>query len=360
VQRTTAKPVAFGRICTTCAADPILGDTQGVALEPGTGALRIAIADASDARHVPQSLLVRQLDGPTVLGQSVSRPPPANGVVDGVGDAGGMPQLDVTKLELQQLNPSTLRVRMTVAGAATLAPPAGAASAVWLTRFAILSRGQAGEAAYRSLFAAAISTGGPPRFVAGETVCAEACRSSGARTAAGRVEGNSIVVDVNLPALSATVPLEGDLLYNVSGFTFGGDAAGEPVSVVDSLASFDYRLDQRIGPTTGRGRRITLRGTIRGGSATVDVFENRTGRVSYRDSRARIAFRSTRIARVTVRGATATISGTGLSRGRRLSFVATAVDRGTGRRDSFGLRLSSGYRKSGRLLTGDVRIRGTG
>lgn len=359
-QRLTAKPVHFGRLCTTCAADAVLGDTIGAAVEPRTGALRVALPDASGAEHVARATLSRQLAGPTVSGQTVSRPPPANGVVDGAGDAPGTPQLDVTKLELQQLNPSTLRVRMSLVSAAAPGPPPGAATGVWLARFQILSRGRAGEAAYRSLHAAAISTGGAPRFVAGEIVCAEACRSTGSRVAAGRIEGNSIVVDVNLPALSAGVPLEGDLLYNVSGFTFGGDAAGEPLGVVDSLASFDYRLDQRIGPTTGRGRRITLRGAIRGGSATVDVSENRTGSVSYRDPRSRIAFRSMRIARVTVRGATATIAGSGLSRGRMLSFVATAVDRGAGRRDSFGFRLSSGYRRSGRLLSGDVRIRATG
>jgi hypothetical protein len=249
---------------------------------------------------------------------------------------------------------------MTVAGAASLGPPVGAASGVWLTRLQILSRGQAGEPAYRSLYAAAISTGGAPRFVAGEIACAATCRPASARAAVGRVEGNTLVVDMNLVSLSANVPLEGDLLYNVSGFTFAGDAAGNPLAVVDSLASFDYRLDQRIGPTTGRGRRITLRGGIRGASVSVDVFENRTGRLTLRDPRARVTFRSTRITRVRVSGRTATISGSGLNGARRASFVATVVDRGAGRLDSFGFRLSSGYRRSGRLTSGNASIRGTG
>jgi hypothetical protein len=361
-QRVTAKPVHFGRLCTACATDPVLGGTIGAALEPRTGALRAVFPDASGAEHVAHGALSRQLGGPTATGQAVSRPPPANGVVDGAGDAPGTPQLDLTKLELRQLNPSTLRVRMSVASTAALAPPPGSATGVWLTRFQILSRGQAGEAAYRSLYAAAISAAGAPlRFAAGEILCADACRPSSARPATGRVEGNAVVVDVNLAALSASVPLEGDLLYNVSGFTFGGDAGGTPEVVVDSLASFDYRLDQRIGPTTGRGRRITLRGTIRGGgAATVDVFENRTGRVSFRDARARLSFRSTRITQVRVRGRTATISGLGVNGVRRSSFVATVVDRGVGRLDSFGLRLSSGYRRSGRLTSGNAQIRGTG
>ena len=44
---------------------------------------------------------------------------------------------------------------------------------------------------------------------------------------------------------------------SVVGSQFGDapvDHDGDPVGVVDSLASFDYRLEQRIGPTTGRGR----------------------------------------------------------------------------------------------------------
>lgn len=359
-QRVTAKPVHFGRICTTCPADPILGDTIGAGLEPAFGALRIALPEAGGAEHVARAVLARQLAGPTATGQVVSRPAPANGVVDGAGDAPGTPQLDLTKLELQQPNPATLRARMTLASAAALVPPPGAASAVWLTRFQVLSRGQAGESAYRSVYAAAISTGGPPRFVAGEIVCAETCRPASSRAAAGRVEGSTIVVDVGLAALSAAVPLEGDQLYGVSGFTFGGNADGIPLTVVDSLASFDFRLGERIGSTTGRGRRVTLRGTIRGAAIAVDVFENRTGRLTYRDARARISFRSTSIARVTVRGRTATISGVGRNGSRRATFVATVVDRGAGRADSFALRLSSGYRKSGRLTSGNAQIRGTG
>ena len=359
-QRVTAKPVHFGRLCTACGADPVLGSTLGAALEPRTGALRALLPDASSAEHLPRGALSRQLAGPTVAGQAVSRPAPANGVVDGTGDAPA-PQLDVTKLELRQLDPATLRIRMSVVSTAALDPPPGSAAGVWLTRFQILSRGAAGDAAYRSLYAAAISSGGSaPRFVAGEIACAERCRPVSARPAAGRVEANTVVVDVNLAALSAAVRLEGDLLYNVSGFTLGGDAAGEPAVVVDSLASFDYRLDQRIGPTTRRGRRITLRGAIRGGSVSLDVFENRTGRVAYRDARAGVAFRSTRLTRVRVRGRTATISGVGVSRARRSSFVATVVDRGVGRLDSFALRLSTGYRRGGRLTRGNALIRGTG
>jgi hypothetical protein len=359
-QRTTAKPVHFGRVCTACTADPILGSTIGAGLEPGTGALRVALTDASGAEHVARALLVRQLAGPTATGQAVARPAPANGVVDGGGDAPGTPQLDLTKLELQQRTPSTLQVRMSLASATALGPPPGAASAVWLARFQVLSRGAAGEAAYRSLYAAAISTGGPPRFMAGEILCAEACRSASARAASGRIEGNTVVVDVSLTALSASVPIEGDLLYGVSGFTFGGDADGNPLTVVDSLAAFDYRLGQRIGSVTGRGRRITVRGTIRGASVTADVFENRTGRLTYRDPRARVSFRSTTIARVTVRGRTATISGVGRNGARRTAFVATVVDRGAGRLDSFALRLGTGYRRSGRLTSGNAQIRATG
>ena len=359
-QRTNAKPVHFGRLCTTCAADPVLGDTLGAGLDPVTGALAIALPDASDPQHTPRALLVRQLAGPTPTGQTVARPAPANGVVDGVGDAAA-PALDLTKVELRQSTPRALQVRMTVAGPAALVPSPGAPGGIWLARFQILSRGSAGDAAYRSLFAAAVAAAGAqPRFVAGEVRCADACGLAALRPATGRVEGNTVVVDVNLGALAAAVPLEGDRLYDVSAFTFAGDAAGNPVAVLDSLASFDYRLEGRIGSTTGRGRRITLRGAIRGAAMTVDVFENRSGRVTFRDRSARVVFRSTRITRVGVRGRVATITGTGLNGARRSSFVATVVDRGAGRRDSFALRLSTGYRRSGRLTSGNAQIRGTG
>ena len=59
---------------------------------------------------------------------------------------------------------------------------------------------------------------------------------------------------------------------------------------------------------------------------------------------------------MTVRRGTVTITGVGLNGTRRVSFVATLVDR-TRRRDSFAIRLSSGYRNGDRLLTGSVRIR---
>src|SRR5919197_6710828 len=192
---------------------------------------------------------------------------------------------------------------MTVAG-----PPATDSSGLWLTRFQVLSTGVSGSAAYRTVYLGAqTAPGKAPAFFGGTTICAQP--SCGSVTypatvpAVGSIDGDTITVDVALEGgFGKGFPLNGDLLYNVAGLTFApeGEVLG---SDADSTAPFDYRLEERIGPTTGNGRHIVGSGAIRGAGAgratfSVNVFQAKTGRIVFSDPRAHLAFRSQLITRV--------------------------------------------------------------
>jgi hypothetical protein len=249
---------------------------------------------------------------------------------------------------------------MTLAG-----PPASDGPGLWLTRFQVLSTGVSGSAAYRTLYLGArTGAGGGPAFFGGTTTCAEPdCLSvsyPATAPATGSIDGNTISVDVALEGgFGAGFPLNGDLLYNVVGLSFspGGTVTGTDI---DSTAPFDYRLEERIGRTTGQGRHIVGSGSFRGagaGRATfkVDVFQAKTGRLSFSDGRAHVAFVSRKITRVRMLGQRrARIWATGSS---GTSCVVTLVDGGKGRRRDT-LTVSIGhYRRAGRLLSGGLSIK---
>jgi hypothetical protein len=177
--------------------------------------------------------------------------------------------------------------------------------------------------------------------------------------AVGSIDGATITVDVALEGgFGAGFPLNGDLLYNVVGLTFAPEG-GVLGADVDSTAPFDYRLEERIGRTTGNGRHVVGSGSIRGASSgratfRVDVFQAKTGRITFSDPRAHVAFRSQRITRVRIltrhKARIWAAGGAG-------SCVATVVDGGKGRRlDSFSIVVGR-YRRSGRLLSGGVTIK---
>ena len=352
-QRFTAKPIHFGRI-----PDGSLGDYLAAALGPD-GGLVLAYDDTTSQHHAAHVFVTRQLAGPTPLASSISEPADANPVADPEGDA-SPPQLDLRRVELVQDEPTRLRVLMTLA-----APPAADTSGLWLTRFQVLSTGVSGSAAYRTLYlGAATAPGKAPSFFGGTTTCAEP--SCGAISfpatvpAIGSIDGNTITVDVALEGgFGAGFPLNGDLLYNVVGLTFApeGSVLGADV---DSTAPFDYRLEERIGRTTGNGRHIVGSGSIRGavaGRATfrVNVFQAKTGQIVFSDPRAHVAFRSQRITRVRILGRRrARIWATGAN---GTSCVATFTDGGAGRRSDSVTIAVGRYRRSGPLLSGGVTIR---
>jgi hypothetical protein len=196
--------------------------------------------------------------------------------------------------------------------------------------------------------------GAPLRFFAGSVTCdAAGCTYPAAVAATGSASDETITVTARLEG-GFGAPLHGDLLYDVSGLTFAGGG------VLDSTAPFAYKLAERIGRTTTRGRHIVGSGSIRGGGRfRVDVFQQKTGSLTYSDPRAGVRLASTKITKVRmVTRRHAVISGTGTRGGRPASFVATVVDGGKGRaRDSFGISVGRDYRRSGRLLSGGVTIK---
>jgi hypothetical protein len=167
-----------------------------------------------------------------------------------------MPQFDFTGLQVGQPNAGTLRVRMSLSSLASLLPPAGKTSALWLTRFQALSTGDSGEEAYRILYVGAESTAGlTPSFFVGRTTCTETtpgnCKVINypvGQQVPGRVCGNTLVADVPLSAFG--VPIPGPLLYNVTALSGGRNAAEDLYADVDATPSFDYVLGSSTGGAT--------------------------------------------------------------------------------------------------------------
>jgi hypothetical protein len=344
-QRVTAKPVHFGRIAP---GDLSLGEYLGLGLN-GHGGTVVVLADTTDQTHSGQLVAVRQLAGPTVIGDSIVEPQPQNPVGDEFGDA-APPAADLTRVELSQPAPTSLTARITLAGAVAAADP----STIWLVRFRVLSTGLHGEPAYRVMYLGALG-GAPLRFFAGSETCApEGCTYPADVAATGSVSDQTISVTARLEG-GFGARVNGDLLYDVSGLTFAGGVA------LDATAPFAYKLAERIGRTTTKGRHVVGSGSIQGGGRfRVDVFQQKTGSLTYSDPRAGVRLASTKITKVRmVTKRHAVISGTGtVAGGRRASYVATVVDGGKGRmRDSFGISVGRGYRRSGRLLSGGVTIK---
>jgi hypothetical protein len=231
------------------------------------GAIRIVYNDTTSPNHGAHLYEVRQLQGKTTTGKSVKDAVPKSPMKDVAGDAqwphyspigpgANQPQLDLTNVELKQANPSTLRVKLTVANLAGMAAPPGKTKAVWLTRFQALSVGDFGEEAYRIFYVGAESTAGQaPQFFAGSTTCTDTTPNTCKFTnypdtmpATGRVCGNTISVDVSLSGgFGVGLPV-GNKLYNVTAFTFGRNDASDIYDDVDASHAFDFALG---GPSGG-------------------------------------------------------------------------------------------------------------
>ena len=96
-----------------------------------------------------------------------------------------------------------------------------------------------------------------------------------------------------------------------------------------------------------------------GGRFKVDVFQQKTGTLTYADTAAGVRFASTKILKVRmITRRRAQISGTGSLGAATPSFSAIVADGGKGRtRDTFSISFAGGYRRAGRLLSGGVTIR---
>src|SRR5207302_9679576 len=123
---------------------------QSVIIAPD-GAVQLVFNDVSSQYHGAHLFLERQLTGPTPLGTTLNKPTPGNPMFDPTGDAqvphysptgtgANVPQLDFTSVAVNQTATNTLRVSMTLNNLSSLLPPAGKASAFWITRFQALSR----------------------------------------------------------------------------------------------------------------------------------------------------------------------------------------------------------------------------
>jgi uncharacterized repeat protein (TIGR01451 family) len=291
-QKFTSRPTYFGQICNagiTCSAtggDRTMADYFGFSIDPDTGAFRIVYNDVTSQHHGAHLHEIRQLGGPTVFGTTLNQPTPTNPMADAAGDAqvphyapGGagpnVPQYDFRNVRVSRVG-DDLQVEMTMNNLASLAPPSGKTSGVWLTRFQALSTGEGGEEAYRIFYLGAESVGGgAPTFFAGSGDAAseggvpgdgcvtrnpEECKIvlyPAEFPAAGSIDAGTRTITVRVPiqgGFGPGRPIKGDTIYNVSAFSFGRNAVPENPTVTsdvlyteaDSTRSFDFSLIPQV------------------------------------------------------------------------------------------------------------------
>jgi hypothetical protein len=253
--------------CSVSGGDRQMADYFGFNVDKN-GALRIVYNDTTNQHNGAGLFEARQLSGKSILGTNVKGATVTkNPVSDPTGDAqwphysptgagANQPQFDFTGLQLGQPSSGTLRVKMSLASLASLTPPAGKSTSLWLTRFQALSTGNSGEESYRVFYVGAQSTAGlTPSFFVGSTTCTETtpknCKvlNYPATTAVtGHVCGNSLVADVPLSAFGS--PVNGALLYNVTAVSGGRNADNDLYSDVDATRSFDYVFGSGKSPSS--------------------------------------------------------------------------------------------------------------
>jgi uncharacterized repeat protein (TIGR01451 family) len=165
---------------------------------------------------------------------------------------------------------------MTMNSLASLAPPPGETSGVWLTRFQGLSVGEGGEEAYRIFYLGAESVAGAqPTFFAGsgdaaseDGVPGDGCVTRNPEeckivlypaevSATGSINTGTRTITVEVPiqgGFGAGRPIKGDTIYNVSGFTFGRSPVPANPTVTsdvlyteaDSTRSFDFSIVPQV------------------------------------------------------------------------------------------------------------------
>jgi hypothetical protein len=272
-QRFTAKPMHYGQICnsgTTCAAtggDRTMADYFDVNYD-SAGRLRIVFNDTTTQYHGAHLMEIRQVAKRSDLAKTAVDDELADAQWPHYAPTGAGPnqaQLDFTKLALSQPDRATLRIQMSVADLTRPTPPPGKTQAVWLTRFLAKSVGTHGEEAYRVFYAGMRADGATPSFFAGSgeadngTTPGNGCRSTSTPGSCkielypaevplqGRVAGNTITIDVPLQGgFGPNRPIQGALLYSVTGFTFGRDGDADLVYAdVDATHAFDYVLARR-------------------------------------------------------------------------------------------------------------------
>jgi len=394
--RATEHPMHFGQICqegigcTTSNGDRSMADFFTVTVDAG-GAALIVYDDTTNQHHGASLFVARQVSGPGAFGTAISRPVPTNPVSDPTGDAQSphyapvvgpgpnVPSMDFTAAQLSQPTNGVLRVRMRVASAATLAPPAGADGIVWLTRWQARSIGDGGETSYRIFYVGARSVGGAdPTFFSGTGTSASpkgvpgnGCVTNtpqncklieypGEHTETGslnRATGN-FVIDV--PRAHIGLPKSGDTLYSVTAISFAEVSGGPLLQDIDGTPAFDMTLTKGSG---GGGHHGTGHGSEKdssGGDAHFSIVANddQIGKVSFVDPSMGVAFESAYLQSVVFDGSTATIEGTGFVAGGFAGFRIVMQDvasPGVGK-DTFAIQLSTGLTVSGTITEGEIEI----
>jgi hypothetical protein len=256
----TEHPMHYGMVCnsgTTCTSGRTMADYFDVGYDQ-QGMIRLVFDDESSQYRQAHLFEARQL----------STAAPKSPVADATGDAqsphyapmgagANLPQLDFTKLAVSQPTKGIARVQMTLASLASLAPPAGKTSIVWLTRFQAQSVMTNGATAYRIFYVGAKSTnGGKPTFFTGSgddpTGCLDA--SSGCKVliypvenaiTSGAVKGTTITIDVSLKrgfGAGAAREVDGPTLYSVTALSYGENADADLYAEGDATHAFDYGL----------------------------------------------------------------------------------------------------------------------
>jgi hypothetical protein len=417
-QRFTKHPMHYGLVCnggTTCTSGRTMADYFDVAFDR-QGSIRLAFDDESSQYRQAHLMEVRQLRG--AAPSSPMADPAGDAQVphySASGPGSNQAQLDFTRLALSQPADGVLRVQMSLANLADLSPPPGKTSAVWLTRFQAKSVLPNGAEAYRIFYVGAKSLrGAKPTFFAGSGDDPSGClsTSSGCKIltyqaeqtlTSGSVSGNTISIDVSLGQGFGTTPqrnVNGSVLYSVTALSYGQNADADVYAEGDATHSFDYALggvptevpqptaaprasasgggSGQAGPAAGpaaaggqggvagqskNGRRFvrgagSVHALGRIGSAvfSVDLRKGPGHKVTYVDARQKVRFRSLRLSSLRFGTASATLKGVGLLNGKRVSFIASAVDHGK-RGDVFRIAWAGGRSHGGVLIEGGLMIR---
>jgi hypothetical protein len=256
----TEHPMHYGMVCnsgTTCTSGRTMADYFDVGYDR-QGMIRLVFDDESSQYRQAHLFEARQL----------SAGAPKNPIADPTGDAqsphysptgtgSNLPQLDFTKLALSQPTKGVLRVQMTLASLASLAPPAGKTSTVWLTRFQAKSVMPNGATAYRIFYVGAKSTnGGNPTFFSGSGDDPTGClgSTSGCKVliypvenviTSGAVKGTTITIDVSLKrgfGSGAAREVDDATLYTVTALSYGENADADLYAEGDATHAFDFGL----------------------------------------------------------------------------------------------------------------------
>ncbi len=303
--RFTEKPMHYGQICNSgigCTTQNPMGDrTMADFLSvdfASDGAIQVIFNDVTSQYHGAHLMLARQLTGPTPLGTTLTKPTPGNPMFDPTGDAqvphysptgtgANVPQLDFTGVAVNQTNPNTIKVSMTLNSLSSLLPPTGKTSAFWITRFQALSKNDAGTGeAYRIFYVGAESVGGTaPTFFAGsptliglpsgctQTTSCKVVQYPAEISVTGSVTGNTICIDLPINAFGNGRPI-GSTLYNVAAFSGGrNNAVTDVYTEGDSTRTFDFALGN---PSSKVVFSVASR-KVHGSAGTLDINLPTTG-----------------------------------------------------------------------------------